>query len=83
MTGTATVGGVFDVEQWFLSSLATETPGTLPLYVSYLLLAYDDVYDVYRDFGLFSGRRSPRTSTSSSICSTSSTSSGRAAWHAA
>ena len=47
VTGTATVGGVFDVEQWFLSSLATDTPGTLPLYVSYLLLAYDDVYDVY------------------------------------
>lgn len=47
VTGTAVVGGVFDVEQWFLASLANETTATLPLYVSYLLLAYDDVYDVY------------------------------------
>jgi hypothetical protein len=47
VTGTATVGGVFDVEQWLLASLANETTATLPLYVSYLLLAYDDVYDVY------------------------------------
>ena len=47
VTGTATVGGVFDVEQWFLASLANETTVTLPLYVSYILLAYDDVYDLY------------------------------------
>ena len=47
VTGTATVGGVFDVEQWFLASLANETTVTAPLYVSYILLAYDDVYDVY------------------------------------
>ena len=47
VTGTATVGGVFDVEQWFLASLANETTVTLPLYVSYILLAYDDVYNVY------------------------------------
>jgi hypothetical protein len=47
VTGTATVGGIFDVEQWFLASLANETTVTLPLYVSYILLAYDDVYDVY------------------------------------
>jgi acetyl esterase/lipase len=47
VTGTATVGGVFDVEQWFLASLANETTATLPLYVSYILLAYDDIYDVY------------------------------------
>ena len=47
MTGTATVGGIFDVEQWFLSLLASETTVTLPLYVSYILLAYDDIYDVY------------------------------------
>jgi hypothetical protein len=45
--GTATVGGVFDVEQWLLASLANETTATVPLYVSYLLLAYDDVYDIY------------------------------------
>lgn len=47
VTGTATVGGVFDVEQWFLASIANETTVTLPLYVSYILLAYDDVYHVY------------------------------------
>jgi pimeloyl-ACP methyl ester carboxylesterase len=47
VAGTAAVGGIFDVEQWFLSSLANETTVTLPLYMSYLLLAYDDVYDLY------------------------------------
>ena len=47
VTGTATVGGVFDIEQFLLASLANETTVTVPLYVSYLLLAYDDVYDVY------------------------------------
>jgi pimeloyl-ACP methyl ester carboxylesterase len=47
VTGTATVGGVFDVERWFLASLVNETTVTVPLYVSYLLLAYDDIYDVY------------------------------------
>ena len=47
VAATATVGGVFDVEQWFLASLANETTPTLPLYVSYILLAYDDVYDVF------------------------------------
>jgi hypothetical protein len=48
VTATATAGGVFDVERFFLSSIADEETVTLPLYVSYLLLAYDDVYDVYR-----------------------------------
>ena len=47
VTGTATVGGVFDLERWFLSSLDNVTTVTVPLYVSYLLLAYDDVYDVF------------------------------------
>jgi pimeloyl-ACP methyl ester carboxylesterase len=47
VSGTATVGGVFDAEQWFLALLANETSVTLPLYASYILLAYDDVYDVY------------------------------------
>lgn len=47
VAGTATVGGVFDVEQWFLASLANETTATLPLYVSYLTLAYNDVYGVF------------------------------------
>jgi acetyl esterase/lipase len=49
ITAGAAVGGVFDVERFFLSSLADETTVTLPLYVSYLLLAYDDIYDVYGD----------------------------------
>jgi hypothetical protein len=44
---TATVGGILDVEQWFLSLLARDNTTTLPLYASYLLLAYDDVYNVY------------------------------------
>jgi fermentation-respiration switch protein FrsA (DUF1100 family) len=47
VTGTATVGGVFDVEKWFLASLSNETSVTLPLYVSYILLAYDDIYNIY------------------------------------
>jgi hypothetical protein len=47
VSGTATVGGVFDVEQWVLASLANETTVTLPLYLSYILLAYDDVYDIF------------------------------------
>ena len=44
---TATVGGIFDVERWFLASLENETTFYQPLYVSYLLLALDDIYDVY------------------------------------
>ena len=52
VAGTASVGGIFDVEQWFLAGLANETTATIPLYVSYLLLAYNDVYrsttDVFR-----------------------------------
>ena len=47
VAGTATVGGVFDVERWFLSLLNAETSVTLPLYASYILLAYDDVYNIY------------------------------------
>lgn len=47
VTGSATVGGVFDVEQWFLSSLTNDTVPTLPLYMSYIILAYDDVYDIF------------------------------------
>ena len=47
VTATASVGGVYDVERWFLAMLADETTVTLPLYVAYLLLAYDDIYDVY------------------------------------
>ena len=43
---TATVGGVFDVEPFFLRGLESATP-YVPLYVSYLLLAFDDIYDVY------------------------------------
>ncbi len=47
VTATATVGAVFDVEQWFLHSLADNVTVYVPLYVSYLLLAYDDIYDIY------------------------------------
>jgi hypothetical protein len=42
-----TVGAVFDVERFFLSSIADTSTVTVPLYVSYLLVAYDDIYDVY------------------------------------
>jgi hypothetical protein len=47
VTATATVGGVFDIERFFLSALANDTVVTVPLYVSYLLLAYDDIYDLF------------------------------------
>jgi hypothetical protein len=47
VTATATVGGVLDVERFFLSSIAVTTTSTLPLYVAYILLAYDDIYNVY------------------------------------
>ena len=43
---TATAGGVLDVERFFLSSIADESTMTLPPYVAYILLAYDDVYDI-------------------------------------
>jgi hypothetical protein len=46
VTATATVGAVLDVESFFLLGLANETTVTVPLYVSYILLAYDDIYDV-------------------------------------
>lgn len=39
MTATATVGGILDVERFFLSAIADTTTATVPLYVSYLLLA--------------------------------------------
>ena len=47
VTATATVGAVFDVEQWLLWSLTEAAAATVPLYVAYLLLAYDDIYDIY------------------------------------
>jgi hypothetical protein len=50
VTGTGVVGGVFDVERWFFTSLASETL-TRPLY-TYLLLAFDDIYDVYASTSL-------------------------------
>src|SRR5262245_40427412 len=46
VTGTAVVGGIFDVERWFFTALTSETV-TRPLYATYLLLAFDDIYDVY------------------------------------
>jgi hypothetical protein len=47
VAATAAVGGVFDVERFFLSGIADETTPTVPLYVAYILLAYDDIYDTY------------------------------------
>ena len=47
VTATATVGGVLDIERFFLLGLSNETTVTIPLYVSYILLVYDDIYDVY------------------------------------
>ena len=48
VTATATVGGVFDPERFFLSGIANTTTAPVPLYGAYLLLAYDDIYDLYR-----------------------------------
>jgi hypothetical protein len=36
-----------ELDRFFLSSIADTNVVTVPLYVSYLLLAYDDIYDVY------------------------------------
>jgi hypothetical protein len=47
VTGTATVGGVLDIEPFFLLALANETTVTLPLYVSYIILAYNDLYNLH------------------------------------
>jgi hypothetical protein len=47
VTATAMVGGVLDIERFFLLGLANETTVTVPLYISYILLAYDDIYDVF------------------------------------
>jgi pimeloyl-ACP methyl ester carboxylesterase len=76
VTATATVGGVLDVERVFLSVIADETTVTLPLYVAYILLAYDDVYDIYaRPADVFRRPYAPRCracstwSISSTTCS--------------
>ena len=54
VTATGTVGGVFDVEQWFLALVRNRTTVTLPLYASYIMLAYDDIYDIDDDIaGVF------------------------------
>jgi hypothetical protein len=47
VNGTAVVGGIFDVERWFLDSLEIENSIFQGLYPTYLLLAFDDIYDVY------------------------------------
>ena len=47
VNGTAVVGAILDVERWFLTSLEKEDSIAQALYASYLLLAYDDIYDVY------------------------------------
>ena len=44
---TAMVGGVLDIERFFLLGLTNEAVVTVPLYISYILLAYDDIYDVH------------------------------------
>jgi hypothetical protein len=46
VTGTATGGVIFDPEKWFLSGFVSQT-STLPVYMSLILLTYDDIYDVY------------------------------------
>jgi hypothetical protein len=46
VTGTATGGVLFDPEKWFLSGLVSQT-STLPVYMSLILLTYDELYDVY------------------------------------
>jgi acetyl esterase/lipase len=48
VSAPAVVGAILDVERFFLWSIADTTTLALPLYVSYLLLAYDDIYDVFR-----------------------------------
>jgi hypothetical protein len=47
VAATATAGGVFDPEEWFLSMLGNVKTVTLRLYSSYLVVACDDVYDLY------------------------------------
>ena len=37
------VGGVLDVERFFLLGVANTDTVTVPLYIAYLLLAYDDI----------------------------------------
>jgi hypothetical protein len=46
VTGTATGGVIFNPETWFLSGFVSDTY-TLPVYMSLILLTYDDIYDVY------------------------------------
>ena len=47
VTGTAAGGVLFDPERWFLSGLVSQTV-TLPVYMSLILLTYDDIYNVYQ-----------------------------------
>jgi hypothetical protein len=47
VTATATGGNLLDVERWVFSFFTNHTTVTLPLYMAYILLAYDDIYDVY------------------------------------
>jgi hypothetical protein len=46
VTSTATGGVIFDPERWFLSGFVSDQY-TLPVYMSLILLTYDDIYDVY------------------------------------
>lgn len=46
VTGTAITGIILDVDRWFMTGFTSQTV-TLPVYMSFILLAYDDIYDVY------------------------------------
>jgi hypothetical protein len=46
VTATAIGGVILDVETWFLTGFTSQTV-TLPVYMSLILLTYDDIYDVY------------------------------------
>jgi pimeloyl-ACP methyl ester carboxylesterase len=54
VTAHATIGGVYDPEAWFLKSVFDpegETPQYISLYISFLTVAYDDVYNIYNNVG--------------------------------
>jgi hypothetical protein len=46
VTGTAIGGVLLDPEKWFLTGFTSQTV-TLPVYMSLILLTYDEIYDVY------------------------------------
>ena len=78
VTATAMVGGVLDVERFFLLGMANTDTVTVPLYIAYLLLAYDDIYDVYRRPADVFRQPYATTCPACSTCGTSSTTCSRA-----